>query len=200
VRHSQHPAGGDPSASPGVGTCVPGAAAGGTDRRCHHGVGGRGEGPHVHGVATAGGAADGGLLPTEPPVYPLRRVSGARLADWDGRRGRGVWTPRERSHGAGRDALDPRRRPGGARPAGGADQSIGIRMAVPSAPTTSAVVWPVRHSAGVGRNPRTGVGCLINRLSTNFGHTPHAGHANTNALHRPETRSGSHPQALLCRL
>ena len=63
-------------------------------------------------------------------------------------------------------------RPGGARPAGGAAQwPLGCVLAVSSAPTTSAAVWPVHPSAGVGRSPSAGVGCLINRLSTNFGHT-----------------------------
>ena len=33
------------------------------------------------------------------------------------------------------------------------------------------VVWPPHSCAGVGRSPSAGVGCLINRLSTNFGHT-----------------------------
>ena len=127
----QRPAGGDPSAAPGVGTRLPGGAAGGPDRRRHHGVGGRGEGPHVYGDATAGGAADGGLLPTQPAVHALRRVPGARLADRDGRGGRGLWAPGEGSHGAVGDALDHRRRTGGARPAGGAAQ-LGIGMPIGS--------------------------------------------------------------------
>ena len=46
------------------------------NRRRYHGIGGRGARPRVHGAATASGAADGGLLPTEPPVHALRRVPG----------------------------------------------------------------------------------------------------------------------------
>jgi hypothetical protein len=70
--HRHRPAGGDPSAAHGVGTRGPGGAAGGTDRPRHHGVGGRGERPHAHGDATAGGAAHGGLLPTQPALHAFR--------------------------------------------------------------------------------------------------------------------------------
>jgi hypothetical protein len=66
VGHGHRPAGGDPSAAPGLGTRLLGAAAGRTDRRRHHSVGGRREGPHLDGDATARGAADGGLLPPAP--------------------------------------------------------------------------------------------------------------------------------------
>jgi len=57
-------------------------------------------------------------------------------------------------------------------PAGGAAQwALGGVLEVSSTPTASPVVWPVRHSAGIGRSPSAGVSSLINRLSTNFGHT-----------------------------
>ena len=46
---------------------LPGATAGGTDRCRHHGIGGGNQGLHLHGDAAAGSAADGGLLPAEPP-------------------------------------------------------------------------------------------------------------------------------------
>jgi len=66
VGHGQPPAGGNPSAAPGLGARGPGAAAGGADRPHHHGVGGRGAGPDRHEDATAGGAADGRRLASEP--------------------------------------------------------------------------------------------------------------------------------------
>jgi hypothetical protein len=128
--------------------------------------------PPGTGDATAGGAAAGGRLPMYPALYARRCISGAWLADWDGRGGRCLWTPRQRSPGTGGDALDHRRRAGRARPAGGTAQwPLGSVWAVSSATTPSAAVWSVRPGPHVGSSPRAGVGCLINRLSTQFGHT-----------------------------
>jgi hypothetical protein len=125
----------------------------------------------VYSPATAGGAAGRGLLPTEPAVYARRRISGTWLADWD-RRGRRVWAPRERAHGAGRDALDPRWCPGRARPTGrAAEWPLGCVLAVSPPTTAPATVRHVRPSTSLGRSSSTGVGGLSNPLSTNFGHT-----------------------------
>jgi hypothetical protein len=168
----QCPAGGDPSTAPGVGPCLPGGVAGRTDRRRHHGVGGRGEGPHVDGAPTAGGAADRGLLPTESAVQARRRRSGARLADGDGRGGRGLWARGEGPPGAVGDALDHRGRAGGARPADGAAQrALGGVWAVSSATATSAVIRHVCPSTGYAGRSGTNVGGGIKPLSTDFGHT-----------------------------
>ena len=71
VGHGQRPAGGDSSAAHGVGPRLPGGAAGGTDRRRHHGVRGRGQRPYVHGDPTPGRTAHDRLLPAQPPVYVL---------------------------------------------------------------------------------------------------------------------------------
>ena len=60
----------------------------------------------------------------------------------------------------------------GDRLAGGAAQrAVGGLLAVSSTPTTSPGLWPLDSCAGVGRSPSAGEGCLINRLSTNSGHT-----------------------------
>src|SRR3712207_7362793 len=72
----------------------------------HCGPGSYSAGPGDVGDATQGGAENGGLLPAQPALYALRRVSGAGLADWDRGRGRGMWASGERSDGAGGGGLD----------------------------------------------------------------------------------------------
>src|SRR5687768_14912239 len=126
----------------------------------------------MYGDATAGGAADGGLLPTQPAVHARRRLSGAWVADRDRSGGRRLWASGEGSHGAVRDALEERRGASGARPARGAAQrALGSLWAVSSATATSTALWHPCAGAGAGGRPGTRVGGVINLPSTDFGHT-----------------------------
>ena len=98
--------------------------------------------PTLHGDATPGRTADDRLLPAQPPVYALRRVPGAGLADWHWGHRRRLWASGEGSHGAVRHAVDESRGAGRARPAGRAPQrSLGSLLAVSSATAPSTPLW-----------------------------------------------------------
>ena len=94
------------------------------------------------------------------------------LAHWhEDDRGR-LWASGERSPGAVREALDESRGAGGTRPAGRAEQwALGARLAVSSATATPTALSQRYARARAGGKPPTGVGGVMNPLSTDFGHT-----------------------------
>jgi hypothetical protein len=147
----------------------------------------------MDGDATAGGAAHRGRLAAPPALQARRRVPGARLADWNGRGGRRVWTPRERSHGAVGDALGHRRRPRSARAESRAAQwPLGGVLGVASATASSPSIWHLRPGAGAPRSPGAATGGVTTPIHRFWSHS--------NETIWSLTKYGRHRAAFLARM